>query len=326
MRRRECLALSFWLAFVPLTSAHSQQQVRKLAILHPALPLAEFQSRFRPFFEALARNGFVEGQNLVVFRYSGEGIAARFDEIAREAVAAQPDVIFAINTRLVRATRAFSESIPIVAQSSDPVSNGLTLSLARPTQNVTGVTVDAGWNAIEKHIQLLREVVPNAKKLAMLTPGAVWDGPQGLIWRQTATRLGIELVPWALGKTANRAEYERSFAAARSVDGLLVGDASENFTNAPLVVQLAREARIPAVYPGRIFAEAGGAISYGPDLPELYRRAAGMVSEIFKGAPVSDIPFYQAQKFELVLNMRAGRETLPSIPTALLVRADEVIE
>ena len=227
---------------------------------------------------------------------------------------------------MVRAARALSASIPIVAQSSDPVSNGLTDSLAQPSQNITGVVVDAGRNIIEKHLDLFREAVPGGRRLAILTPEAIWDGAQGRIWRETASRVGIDLVPWTLSRTVSDAEYRRLFAQAEQIDGLLVGDASENFANAALIAQLASQSRLPAIYPGRLFAEAGGAISYGSDLSELYKRAAAMIAEIFRGAPVSSIPFYQAQKFELVLNMKAAKEVLPTIPTALLIRADEVIE
>ena len=117
-------------------------------------------------------------------------------------------------------------------------------------------------------------------------------------------------MPWTLSRTVSEAEYRRVFAQAEKIDGLLVGDASENFANAALIAQLASQSRLPAIYPGRLFAEAGGAISYGSDLSELYKRAAAMIAEIFRGAPVSSIPFYQAQKFELVLNM-AAKEVLP---------------
>ena len=122
--------------------------------------IARLTSRFRVFFDALAAQGFIEGQNLTVLRYSAEGQAGRFDNVAQEAVTANPHAIFAVNTRMVRAARALSASTPIEAQSSDPVSNGLTDSLAQPSQNITGLVVDAGRNIIEKHLDLFREAVP----------------------------------------------------------------------------------------------------------------------------------------------------------------------
>ena len=326
MRRRTFLALSWGALTVCSGSVRAQANVRKLAILHPALPLANFDSRFKVFFATLASQGFIEGQSLSVFRYSAEGQAARFAELARDAVLATPDAIFAVNTRMVRATRALTSSIPIVAQTSDPISNGLTDSLAKPSQNITGVVVDAGRNIIEKHLDLLREAAPTAQRVGVLTPAAIWEGVQGRLWREIGQRAGIALAPWTLGQTVSCSEYERVFRSAERVDALVVGDASENFSNAATIAELAKHHLVLTIYPGRIFAEAGGAISYGFDQVELYQRAAVMIADILRGAVVSSVPFYQARKFELVLNMRALKDVLPSVPTALLVRADEVIE
>ena len=140
--------------------------------------------------------------------------------------------------------------------------------------------------------------------------------------------LGFKMLPWGLGSPINSAEYERVFklSSAAPVDAVLVGDSAENFTHRSLIARLARDARLLGIYPSRDYAEAGGVIGYGPDYAELHRYAAAAVAKVFAGTPPGEIPFYQAQRFEVVLNLKVANEIGVKLPTSLLVRADEVIE
>ena len=136
------------------------------------------------------------------------------------------------------------------------------------------------------------------------------------------------MLPWGLKSPINPAEYERLFklSSAAPVDAVLVGDSAENFTHRSLIARLARNARLLNIYPSRDYAEAGGVIAYGPDYVELFRYAAAAIAKVFEGTPPGEIPFYQPQRFEVVLNLKAASALGVKLPPSLLVRADEVIE
>jgi putative ABC transport system substrate-binding protein len=220
-------------------------------------------------------------------------------------------------------------SIPIVAAASDPVAAGLVPSLAHPGGNLTGVAPDGGIEFYAKHLQLLRELIPTASRIAYLTPRAVWESVTLLApVKEAAKQLGVSLIPASPEAPMQEREYRRVFKTMTQdhVEALIVGDSSENYSQSKLIIDLAERARLPALYPDRSFADRGGLMSFGVFSPDLWRRAGHDIAEILKGANPGDIPFYQATRFELVINLNTAKALGLTVPQSILQRADEVIE
>ena len=336
MRRRAFITLIGGAAATWPLAGHAQQpgKVYRIAIVIPSgsvefLHEAKNPRNWGPFFEELRRQGFVEGQNLVVERYSGEGDTDRYAELARRVVASTPDAIITSTTRLALDFKAATTTIPIVASAAAPIASGLVPSLAHPGGNITGASGDGGVEFYAKHLELVRQVIPSAVRIAYLTPRAVWESAILLTpVKDAAKEAGISLIPALLEAPIKEAEYRRVFAALVTdrVDALIVGDSAENFSRQRLIIDLAEAARLPAVYPARTFVERGGLISYGAEGADLVRRKASDVAQILKGARPGDIPFYQATRFELVINLKTATALGLTISPTLLSRADEVIE
>jgi putative tryptophan/tyrosine transport system substrate-binding protein len=331
MRRREFIVTLLLAATLRPAQAQQPTKIYRIAVVNPSRPAALLTETgglptYEAFFKELRRLGYIEGQNLVVERHSGEG-RAEHAELAREVVRSNPDLIFTLSARLVQHFKAATTIIPIIAYTSDPIAYGLATSLARPGGNVTGVVADVGEEFWDKQLELLREVVPGAFKVAYLTPRAVWDLPMGTVARNTAQRVGIELIGTFLKGRIQEAEYRRVFAmmAQERPDALIVNDTPENYAYQGLITELANNARLPT-YPNRSFVNIGGLMAYGPNTLDLFRHAAGQIDQILKGAKPGDIPFYQPTKFELVINLKTSRALGLNVPPSLLARADEVIE
>lgn len=331
MRRREFIA-SIGAVCVLSRAARAQQstKVHRIALLHPSHPVSELteKSRFkywREFFHELRQLGYIEGNNLVVERFSGEGHIDRYPELAREAAARHPNVIFATTIWMVGPLKEATTTIPIVAMTSDPVQLGLVTSMARPGGNITGVSVDAGLELWKKRLQLFREVVPTISKLGIL---GVQKNPEAAVMQETAEKAGIGVVGPSYVHKGSDDEYREVFATMSQLgaNALFVDGSPEHITKRQLIGELAAKYRLPAIYPFRSFVEAGGLMSYGIDLVEIFRRAARDIDQILKGANPADIPYYQPTKFELVINLKAGREIGLTVSEPLLARADEVIE
>jgi putative ABC transport system substrate-binding protein len=333
MKRREFIILTgSAVAFWPCAVQAQRPKMKRIAIVHPTEKVGNMtmdgRPSFRAFFGELSRLGFVEGQNLVVDRYSGEGRADRYAALAGDIVNAHPDLIVSLHGDFARAFKLATTTIPIVAVNSDPVALGLVPSLARPGGNITGVSVDAGLELYGKRLELLTEATQKPSNAGFLTIRRQWDGAMGDVVREAARRTGISLAGALLSETINEADYLRVFdsMAQDRVDALVVSEVSENLTNRQLIVELAAKHRIPAIYPYREFVDVGGLMAYSIDLADTFRRLAGLVDKILKGANPADIPFYQPTKFELVINLKTAKTLGLSVPPTLLARADEVIE
>ncbi len=333
MRRREFLTLASAAAFAPLAAAaQAPGKVYRLAILSAASPIADMTAtkhpHFKSFFEELRRLGYVEGRNVAVERRSAEGDARRLPALGREVVAFKPEVIFADANRSAEAVKAATTTIPVVALVVDPVDFGFAVSLVRPGGNITGFAVAAGPEIIGKRIELLKQAVPSASRMAALWPRGWWEGRVGDVFREAAKRAGLPPVDAPLDTPVGEAEYRRAFAAKvrDRVDLLYVTAASENSVHRRLIAALAAEARLPAIYFHREAAEAGGFMAYASDFIDLYRRAAGYIDRILKGANPAELPFQQPTKFDLVINIKAAKALGLVIPPSLLGIADEVIE
>jgi putative ABC transport system substrate-binding protein len=332
MRRREFIAFMGSGVMLPL-SARAQQSTKayRIAILHPLWPVAELtessSNRFwRELFLEIRRLGYVEGQNLVIERYSGEGHAEIYPKLARDIVASNPNLVVAFTNRVVVPLKEATSTIPIVAMTGDPVDLGLMPSIARPGGNITGVSIDAGSEIWGKRLELFREVVPKISKLAIL---GLRQSPEVALMQKAAEKAGVVVVGPSYLEDASEAEYQRVFAfmSQEGADALFVDTSPELITKAQLIGELAKKYRLPAIYPFRSYIEDGGGLmAYGVDFVELFHQAARSIDKILKGAKPGDIPYYRPTKFELVINQKAAKDLGLVIPESLLARADEVIE
>ena len=213
------------------------------------------------------------------------GRSERYPEIAREAVALNPDLIYAIGVRYMLPLKAANAAIPVVGMTSDPVGYGLAASLSHPGGNMTGVSIDAGIEILGKRVQLLMEAVPKASKFAYLAPPMGWEGNYGNAMRAVAHQVGIALVGPPLNSPIDESEYRRVLAAMiqQGVDVLFVADYGENYTNRQLIAELAAARGLPAMHPYRGFVDVGGLMEYAVDLAELHRHAAQMIDENLQG-------------------------------------------
>jgi putative tryptophan/tyrosine transport system substrate-binding protein len=241
----------------------------------------------------------------------------------------KPDLILTITSRMVLNFKAATTAIPIVGLMADPVVFGIVESLAHPGGNITGISTDAGPEIWGKRLELLREAAPGTSRVGFLASRFVWESPFGVAnLRVAADRMGISLIGPPLEGALQEQEYRRVFEAILQdhADALIVSDQAENSTYRRLIVELAATSGLPTIYPYREQVEAGGLMAYAPDLSDVYGRAAGYVDQILKGAKAGEIPIYLAVKFDLVINMKAAKTIGLTIPPALLLRANEVIE
>jgi ABC-type uncharacterized transport system substrate-binding protein len=332
--RREFILLGSAAAAWPLAArAQQPNKVARVAIIHPAMPITELTetgiSDYSFLLKELRRLGHVEGQNLTVERYSGEGRTERYAELAREVVGQGPDLIVTNSSRLVLNFKAATATIPIVGLMADPVAFGIVDSLARPGGNITGVSVDAGIEIWGKRLGLLREAFPGVSTVGFLASRAIWEGRgQGPAMRGAAQQLGISLVGPPIEGPIQEAEYRRVFQemTQEHAGALIVSDQVEHYAQRRLITELAKSSRLPALYPWRGYAQVGGLMAYGINNIDMFLRAADYIDKILKGAKPSEIPIYQPTKFELVVNLKAAKALGIEVPPTLLARADEVIE
>jgi putative ABC transport system substrate-binding protein len=211
----------------------------------------------------------------------------------------------------------------------DPIREGIATSLARPPANITGVSVTAGYEIVGKELQILKEAVPAASRIAYLCSHTDydWDGVWGETLRDFGQRLGIAVIGMPL-EEATPSQFRRAFAqiAQQRLDAVMVSRAGEFLANRQLIVDLAASGRLPGMYPYRDFVEGGGLMAYAPDGGELARQLADQVRQVLGGTKPSDIPIYQPNTFKLIVNLKAAQAIGLTVPQLLLAQADEVIE
>ena len=286
----------------------------------------EAQARNAAFLQGLQELGWIVGRNVRIDYRWGAGDTDRLRKYATELVALAPDVILASAGLTVRALQQATRTVPIVfAQVIDAVGAGFVASLARPGGNTTGFTLfEYGISA--KWLELLKEIAPGVTRAAVLrdptNPTVI--GQFGAI-QSVAPSFGMELSPVGVRDSD---EIERAITAfARGAnDGMVVLSSGLTIAHRHLIIMLAARHRLPTVYPYRFFVTDGGLISYGPDLIEQYRRAAGYVDRILKGGKPADLPVQAPVKYDLAVNLKTAKALGLDVPPALLTRADEVIE
>jgi putative tryptophan/tyrosine transport system substrate-binding protein len=333
MRRRDFLGVlsGAAIAFPFGASAQQAQKQRRIAFVHSGIPadlLTESAGPFwvRRFYQTLRELGDTEPGHLVVERYSAEGRSERFAALAAAVVSRNPDVILTNSNSLVKTFTMATATIPIVGITGDPIAAGLVTSLAHPGGNLTGVSIDAGFEIVSKRLQILKEAVPRAIKVAYLLSNA-WDDRTMSSYREAGQQLGMALTGNILPEVDD-ARLRRIFAemAQQQFDAVLVDEGGSFLALRALIVELAEKHRLPVIYPYRDYVDLGGLITYAPDLGELAQRLANDVHQILNGAKAGDIPFYQPSKFQLLINLKAAKILDLTVPSSLLLRADEVIE
>jgi len=326
IRRREFITLlGGAVAAWPLTAR--AQQPAKLSIigfLGSSTPSAMSQW-VAAFVQRLRDLGWIEGRTVAIEYRWAEGRSSRAAEIAAEFVRLKVGVIVVSGTPAILAAKQATSVVPIVfATAGDPVGSGLVASLARPGGNVTGLSLQQ-TDLASKRLELLREVVPGLRRLAILgnvgNPVVVLE--MGEV--QTAAHtLGLEGVTFEIRRAEDIAP---AFEALKGrTDAIYVVAEPLVLTNRARIHTLATAARLPTIYNSREYVEIGGLISYGPNFPDLYRRAADVVDKILRGAKPADIPVEQPTKFDLIINLTTAKALGLDVPPTLLARADEVIE
>lgn len=328
MRRREFIiglggAIAGWPS-IP----HAQEPDKVYRLGHLA---AGTQASRQPLIDAFIRGmqnlGYIVGQNLVLEQRHADGEFGRLPALVNELLRWQPNVLLVSQTPAALAAKAATQTVPIVIVSvADPLGVGLVTSLSRPGGNITGIT-NLGAELAGKRLEILREVIPQASKVAIfINPDDANATLQMNSAKSAAHILGIQLDPILYIRTA--ADLKGAFEAAvrvRAAGALRMLDP----TSSSLRVQtlaLAGEYRLPVVYAFREDVLGGGLISYGASLPDQYRQASGFVHKIFNGGRPADIPLEQPTKFELALNLKTAKALGITVPPTLLARADEVIE
>jgi putative ABC transport system substrate-binding protein len=324
LQRREFITLLGGAAAWPFAARAQQPAMPVIGFLGATTPSVAPQ-RTAAFVQRLSELGWSDGHTATIECRWAEGRDERAAEIAGEFVRLRVDVIVTSGVPAVVAAKRATSVIPIVfGVASDPVGMGLVASLARPGGNVTGLSnqsADLGG----KRLELLREVVPGLRRLAIIANVSNPDPMLEMREVEAAARaLGFEVVTSEIRRTE---DIESAFGAFKSrVEALyVVADPLVN-TNRTRIQALAMGARLPTIYNTREFVEAGGLMSYGPNFPDLWKRAAEFVDKILRGAKPADIPVEQPTKFDLVINLTTAKALGLTVSPTLLARADEVIE
>jgi putative ABC transport system substrate-binding protein len=329
MRRRDFIKISAGAAVLGPLTALAQQPVRMRRIgvlvnLEKDDPLGE--ARQKAFVQGLQALGWTEGRDVQIDTRWGAGDADQFRKYAAELIALQPDVVLATSGATMPALMQATRTVPIVfVQVPDPVGSGFVASLARPGGNATGFT-QFDFSLSGKWLEVLKEIAPSVTHVAVLRDPAdpAGTGQFGAI-QIAAPPLGIEVRPIDVREPI---EIENGIGALANMPnaGLVITGSAPSAVHRDLIIRLAAQHRLPAVYPYRFYATDGGLVSYGPNTIDPYRQAASYVDRILKGAKPADLPVQAPTRYELVINRKTAKSLDLNVPKALAARADEVIE
>jgi putative tryptophan/tyrosine transport system substrate-binding protein len=329
MRRRNFIAgLASTTAAWPVAArAQQPERVRRIGVL---LPLAtddpEVRTRLTTFQQALRGLGWADGRNVHIDTRLSAGNAADTRKYATELAALAPDVILAVGGAGLGPVLQATRTVPIVfVLVPDPMGSGFVESLSRPGGNATGFMMFE-YSLCGKWLELLKEIAPGVTRVAVLRDPAITAGiGQFAVIQSVAPSVGVDVIPVNL---SGPAEIERAVAAfARSANGGLISTASAlSAVHRDLIVTLAAQHKLPAVYQERNYVAAGGLMSYGPNFLDQFQRAAGYVDRILKGAKPADLPVQAPTKYELAINLKTAKALGLAVPSSVRARADEVIE
>jgi putative ABC transport system substrate-binding protein len=329
MRRREFITLLGGAAAGWPLVAHAQQpeRMRRIGVvLGLGANDPEGQTRIGAFSQALHQLGWTDGVNIQILRRFTDGDADRARAYAAELVALAPDLVLTSGASTTGVILPATRTVPVVfVGAADPVGAGFVDSLARPGGNVTGF-ISYEYSMSGKWLELLKEIAPGMKRVAVLRDPAVSAGTGQFGAIQTAApSFGVELSPINM---RDAAEIERAITAFErpGKGGLIVTTSASVLAHRNLIIALAARHKLPAIYYARFYVASGGLASYGPDYRDQYRRAAGYVDRILKGEKPADLPVQAPTKYELVINLKTAGALGLEMPSSLLARADEVIE
>ena len=328
MRRREFIALLGGATVGWPLEARPQQgeRVRQIGLLMGLVASdPEAQSRLAAFENGLQDLGWIKGRNLrIEYRWAGDGNVLR-DHVA-ELLAMSPDLILANSTPVTTVLQEQSQSVPIVfTQVTDPVGQGLVPNLAHPGGNLTGFT-SFEFSIGTKWLESLKQTAPHITRVALVFNPKSAPYADLFLRPVEAAAPSFSVTPIAAAVRAPD-DFDRVFDALKEPNGGLIVLPDITMTNhREAIIALAARHRVPAVYPFRYFAASGGLMSYGTDVLEVFRRAAGYVDRILKGTNPGDLPIQAPAKYELVINLKTARALGLNVPLTLLARADEVIE
>ena len=325
MRRRDLIAILGTAIAWPLAAGAEQAgNMRRVGFLWDSPAVWPFA--LEAFRQGLRDLGWVEGQNVAIEYRWVEGRFERLDELAEELVRLKVDVIVAPTSIYTGAAKRATSTIPIVfASHADPIGSGHVVSLAQPGGNATGLTIVMS-ETTAKSLEILKEAVPGLSRVAVLWDPATPSHRPGLQAVEVRGRaLGLQVHSLAVHDAT---EFDSAFSAIVEdrAGGILVLSTPLFIGGARRLAELALTHKLPTMFGPRDHAEAGGLLSYGPDRADLYRRAATYVDKILKGARPADLPVEQAEKFDLVINLKTAKALGIEIPPSILLRAEEVIE
>jgi putative tryptophan/tyrosine transport system substrate-binding protein len=331
MRRREFLVALGGSSLLPLAAgAQPQAAMPRVVMYSPTEPLGSMRENsanryIRTLFAEMRRLGLIEGRTIKIERYGLETSDVRSKATISAIVESKPDLIFVVGVGAL--FKQATSTIPIVTFSIDPIREGLIKSLAHPGGNITGVTFNPETPIHGKRIALLREMFPALQKLAFLGTRWALDTELSEV-REAAVAQGIQSTSCVIDLPTSQDIYRNAIAKAKAegANGVMVALDGPPFVDHLVVANQIAAAGLPAIYPFAEFVVAGGLMSYATDLAELNKRMASDMQVILSGTNPADIPFYQATKFELFINLKAAKALSLNVPTTILVAADEIIE
>ena len=323
-RRKLVLALGAG-AFAPLAAFAQPRKVWRIGFLQESKPTTDIP-RLDAFKAGMSALGYVEGKDYVTEIRSAQDNLAGLPALAAELVALKVDVILPTGTPAAMAASKATREIPIViATVGDPVGSGLAASLARPGGNVTGLT-NLSAELITKRLDLLRQILPRMRRVGLLYDSSNPVDALGLTrFVSDCAKLQLQSIRAPARKAEEIAAAFKTLARDNA-QGLIVIPSNANNTSRASIIEHAAKQRLPAVYGRSDYAEAGGLISYAPDVVDLHRRSAAYADKIFKGAKPGDIPIEQPTRFDFVLNMKTAKALGLRIQGSILVQATRVIE
>jgi putative ABC transport system substrate-binding protein len=329
MRRRDFIALLSGVAVAKPLAARGQQpagyQIGHLALAAPTDTPPPPPANWNAFVQGLREAGYIEGPNIAFEHRSAHGQPELFPKLALELARLKVDVIFARGTWALAAAKNATKLIPIVGidLEIDPVETGLVESIARPGGNVTGLFLDLS-ELSGKHLQILKEIIPGTSRVAVLGDPDI-NAPQIREVERIAQSLSMQTKIVAM-KNATALDDAFNTAVNWHADALIVLSNPLTLSYRTRIAEVAAKARLPTIYLYRQHVTAGGLLSYGPDLPDMFRRCGVYVGRILGGTKPADLPIERPARFELVVNLKAAKALGIAVPEMILARADEVLE
>lgn len=325
MRRRDFIVGATAATAVPL-SAHAQKEPTRRVAIVSGFSSAEMGPLIAAFRQALAKLGWLEGRNVFIDLHLASGNTADLGKAAAAALATNPDLVVAQGTPGLVAVQKVSRTVPVVFNFvGDPVGQGFVASLSRPGGHATGFT-NFEFSMAGKWLELLMESSPGLRRVLWLSNPANTAGPKFVeVFEKAKLNWRVELHTAAVRSKEDIASALRSFGATPS-GGLIVQPDALTTVSRDLIISLAAELKMPAVYPFRVFTEAGGLMSYGLDPVEAYRETADYVDRVLRGVRPADLPVQAPRKFDLVINLKTAKTLGFELSAKLLAIADEVIE